>query len=82
MSHHLQIDHAQPLDEIITLCRLDSDTLVAKYKQALDTETEAEAEGIVNGRSGMGVLRSKPSHVYALILSHRRDKSAVDFYKT
>lgn len=37
---------------------------------------------MVNSRGGVGVQRLKKSSVYALILSHRRDKNAIEFYKS
>ena len=45
-------------------------------------EAAAEAQGMVNTRGGMGVQRLKKSTVYALILSHRRDKNSIEFYKS
>jgi hypothetical protein len=45
-------------------------------------EAAAEAQGMLNTRCGMGVQRLKKSSVYALILSHRRDKNSTEFYKS
>eukprot|EP01043_Picozoa_sp_COSAG02_P045594 COSAG02_NODE_4187_length_5649_cov_4.270811_2_plen_460_part_00 len=66
------------LDAILTLCSWPSDTLTEKYVAFRQEEDEL---GSFNSRGGMGMYHLRRSDAIALILSHRRDDVAVQFFK-
>jgi hypothetical protein len=66
------------LDQILTLCSWPSDTLVEKY---LGFRQEEDELGSFNSRGGMGMYHLRKSDAIALILSHRRDDLAIQFFK-
>jgi hypothetical protein len=66
------------LDAILTLCSWSSETLSEKYVEFRQEEDEL---GSFNSRGGMGMYHLRRSDAIALILSHRRDDPAVQFFK-
>eukprot|EP01043_Picozoa_sp_COSAG02_P007564 COSAG02_NODE_229_length_28128_cov_18.529131_3_plen_467_part_00 len=66
------------LDAILTLCSWASETLAEKYVEFRKEEDEL---GSFNSRGGMGMYHLRRSDAIALILSHRRDDAAVQFFK-
>ena len=66
------------LDAILTLCSWPSETLAEKYVEFRQQEDEL---GSFNSRGGMGMYHLRRSDAIALILSHRRDDPAVQFFK-
>lgn len=51
---------------------------MAQYRDALQEELEMVS---FNPKGGLGMWHLRKSEVYALLLSHRRDKDALDFFK-
>ena len=66
------------LDAILTFCSWPSETLTEKYVEFRQAEDEL---GSFNSRGGMGMYHLRRSDAIALILSHRRDEAAVQFFK-
>lgn len=66
------------LGNILTLCSWPSETLAEKYVGFRQEEDEL---GSFNSRGGMGMYHLRRSDAIALILSHRRDDAAVQFFK-
>lgn len=71
-------DASREIWNILGLADLASPDLVSQYKDAVADEAMIES---FNPRGGLGMWHLRKSDVYALVLSHRRDKDAVDFYK-
>jgi hypothetical protein len=71
-------DGSRDLKVLLAFSQWPSPDLASSYQEAVAEEAQSDSS---HPKGGMGLWHFRKSEVFALILSHRRDKDAVDFFK-